>query len=715
MKNIIKDLAALGAVPWGSIAEKIDENFKELEDSIPEGDGIDEAKLKEYLEANEYVKKDDIPSNKKQISILFVGNSLTQDGIAYLPYMLKTYYPEVDFRIYMWYIGGSTLGGHYSTFTSGGKAEIFSVAENTASWTNYNKSKTMASVLSTFKFDLVSMQEYFNYKKEYAEVTDWNNCRDYIVSNYKGGNALEFVSLFHAPLRKDGYDVHEVYSRVEAGNALILKETISQDMIPNGIAVYRALETDLNNLGDLGQLSPDGTHTQEGLPCLLQTYVTLCWLFERLGINKSVYGSSMRMTSAIYNTLSVPGANLGKGVVAGTDAQNLLAQEIAIKAYKEGKQFVINNLSHYGGSVSVKECVFTITTNVSDAIIRINGVEQSSVKVMSGSIVNWEVSKEGYRTQSGSDEVKSDLTRNVELKLLVTVSSISAEFTQGARTIFSDLDINELKQFLTVSVEYDDGTSGTTDDYVLSGELIGGTSVITASYEGASTTFDVIVTAFELPDGAVRYGYIEKKTTTQSRVTPSNFIYLNEYEDYNTLSMEAIIAHKANSVGDEAGILGARLESGSGVNYYALYWKSGSGTVNVRLRNMTCAYTVPTTTKKARIVVDNPSTSPLTVKINDGEAVEYNWTSSLVIPHAMSLFNNLPHGSTASYYINRDSQIGDLVFRKENGECVGYYTPVVYEGRIGMYDQISKKFYTASEVNATTVGNSGCYYAVGNW
>jgi len=40
----------------------------------------------------------------------------------------------------------------------------------------------------------------------------------------------------------------------------------------------------------------------------------------------------------------VPGANLGTGVITGTDAQNLLAQEVAIKAYKEGKQFVIENL-----------------------------------------------------------------------------------------------------------------------------------------------------------------------------------------------------------------------------------------------------------------------------------------------------------------------------------------------------------------------------------
>ena len=260
---------------------------------------------------------------KNSISILFVGNSLTQDGIAYLPYMLKTYYPEVDFKIYMWYIGGKTLADHYSNFISSGKADIFSVAENSASWTNYSKSKTMANVLSTYKFDMVCMQEYFNYKTEYVDATDWNNCRDYILSNYKGGNALKFISLFHAPLRtkSDGSKkVEDVFALTKAGNELILKTTISEDMIPNGIAVYNALSTSLNSLGDNGELTPDGTHTQEGLPCLLQTYVTLCWLFDKLSINKSIYGSPMRMTTAIYNSINVPGANLGSGVVTGTDA-----------------------------------------------------------------------------------------------------------------------------------------------------------------------------------------------------------------------------------------------------------------------------------------------------------------------------------------------------------------------------------------------------------
>ena len=49
-------------------------------------------------------------------------------------------------------------------------------------------------------------------------------------SNYKGGNALEFISLFHAPLRtkSDGSkNVDDVFALTKAGNGLILQTTIA--------------------------------------------------------------------------------------------------------------------------------------------------------------------------------------------------------------------------------------------------------------------------------------------------------------------------------------------------------------------------------------------------------------------------------------------------------------------------------------------------------
>lgn len=294
------------------------------------------------VNGSKYTPTETVATVKKTIRILFIGNSLTQDGVAYLPYILKNQYgSDIDFKFYMWYKGGYTLAQQYSLFASNGKAEIFSVAENSESWTNYNNSKTMSWVLSTYTFDIVCLQEYFNYKESYNNLTDVNNVKDYIIANYTK-NPLEFITLFHAPKRSVADSVFEL---TKTGNALILSEGVADDMIPAGIAVYRALsDITLNALGDQGGLSPDGTHTQEGLPCLLQTWTILLWLLNRLGMPTAIYGNTFTITQAIYNAINVPGANLGSGVITGSTYQNILAQEYAINAYKEGKQFVIENL-----------------------------------------------------------------------------------------------------------------------------------------------------------------------------------------------------------------------------------------------------------------------------------------------------------------------------------------------------------------------------------
>lgn len=646
------------------------------------------------------------PEAKRSVSILFVGNSLTQDGIAYLPYMLKNYYPEVDFKIYMWYIGGKTLADHYSNFTSSGKAEIFSVAENSESWTNYSNSKTMASVLSTYKFDVVCMQEYFNYKSSYENCEDWNNCRDYILKNYKGGNALKFISLFHAPLRKDGYDVHEVFKRTENGNALILQTTVSEDIIPMGIAVYRALDTELNTLGDKGQLSNDGTHTQEGLPYLLQTYVTMCWLFDRYDINKSIYGHPLRITKDIYNKISVPGANLGKGVVTGTDAQYLLAQEIAIQAYKEGQRLLTNNLHR----------LFTVTTNVEDAIVKINGTEQSSVWVPQGETVDWEISKIGFYTQSGSEVVESDIIKHIELQP-VEVESIVAEFTQGNRTFFNEQDLNDFRKYLVVTANYVDGRSMVTEDYTLSGTLAGGTSAVVVSFGGATTSFNVEIFEIVIPEGYTRYGWVAtKEDKGMGSKASSNFIYLNAHGDMNLLSSEFTLGLKPNASIAGPAVCGARLASGDGKPWYGIYLHNNDGDIKVDLRDTRSSLAYPSDRSKFKLVIDNPATYTYTVSTNNGETtVSKVWTNSPEIPYGMSLFNNIPNGTTDPMSFNFTIRIGEIVFRDYEGRCVGYYIPVTYNGKIGMYDVVAKKFCTAATGSAVTVGNSGCLYKVGNW
>lgn len=122
--------------------------------------------------------------------------------------------------------------------------------------------------------------------------------------------------------------------------------------------------------------------------------------------------------------------------------------------------------------------------------------------------------------EHGSDYYNAlyDLLMNKE------VMSISAVFTQGSAVIYDTDTLDTLKQYLTVTVNYDDGTSSVVTTYTLAGELTVGTSTITVSYGGKSTTFDVTVTA----DPAI---YLDQGTFTfsdGSKITigPNNHVII---------------------------------------------------------------------------------------------------------------------------------------------------------------------------------------------
>lgn len=74
------------------------------------------------------------------------------------------------------------------------------------------------------------------------------------------------------------------------------------------------------------------------------------------------------------------------------------------------------------------------------------------------------------------------------------LSSISAVFEQGQAVIYDDDTLDDLKQYLTVTGTYDDGSTAIITTYTLSGTLNPGTSSIQVIYEGKQTSFNVTVT-----------------------------------------------------------------------------------------------------------------------------------------------------------------------------------------------------------------------------
>lgn len=108
---------------------------------------------------------------------------------------------------------------------------------------------------------------------------------------------------------------------------------------------------------------------------------------------------------------------------------------------------------------------------------------------------------------------------------------ITCVYTQSG-TVYTTDSLNSLKSDLVVTAHYDNGTTQTITNYVLSGTLTEGTSTITVSYGGKTTTFTVVVSEialYTLPtitDRSVSYNielsvsngnHIDLKTTANAR------------------------------------------------------------------------------------------------------------------------------------------------------------------------------------------------------
>ncbi len=78
--------------------------------------------------------------------------------------------------------------------------------------------------------------------------------------------------------------------------------------------------------------------------------------------------------------------------------------------------------------------------------------------------------------------------------LFSTITSITAVFSQGGNVIYDTQTLDVLRQYLVVTAVYDDSTEQSVTDYVLYGTLTAGISVITVTYQGLTTTFNVVVT-----------------------------------------------------------------------------------------------------------------------------------------------------------------------------------------------------------------------------
>lgn len=108
-----------------------------------------------------------------------------------------------------------------------------------------------------------------------------------------------------------------------------------------------------------------------------------------------------------------------------------------------------------------------------------------------------------------------------------TLSYITCVYTQSG-TVYDTDTLDSLKTDLVVTAHYDNGTTATVTTYTLSGTLAEGTSTVTVTYGGKTTTFNVTVTEWQPITVTLTWtgSGTDKKT---------NLIDATEYDAYFTL------------------------------------------------------------------------------------------------------------------------------------------------------------------------------------
>lgn len=286
---------------------------------------------------------------KQTLKILFLGNSFTQDYVAYIPPILEELLPSYDITIGICYTSSASVGDHVERFNNNTMYTVFSKWETAnGRWLKYSvgssaaPGKTLKQVLTEFSWDIISVQGSCSIVDEeapYREIVEpGRELLQILQANAK--KPFSYVTTQWFGRESGGYSSLEVFNGISNVIDRVMDEIGFSDYIPVGCALQSArTNATLQSIGLSGDMLHDGTHLQAGLPALLAAYTAVLKILEWTG-NKNIglYRSTFIPTAENVVELNVVSTNsaLTHGDIDGiTEANVRAAREIATIAVRK--------------------------------------------------------------------------------------------------------------------------------------------------------------------------------------------------------------------------------------------------------------------------------------------------------------------------------------------------------------------------------------------
>lgn len=277
-------------------------------------------------------KKDIVSESKREVRILSIGNSFSQDAFCYMPYILQNIAPDIKLIFGIAYYSGSSLQQHLKFFED--ENAVYKLDKWT--WENYRwnatSDLTLQDCLRNEMWDVVVFQQNSGNSGDYATISPYLNPLVKSVSTLLA-RPVKLAWLL-TPSNKTNYDESVThYCSISEVAQQVLQNSPIDMLFPCGTAIQNARTTSLKNLGDGGNLLHTSLHLQEGVPCLIEAYVAAMVVARSVGNNIcSVHGEGSIVDSAWLNGKFIPGTN---GTPVGSNEENCrIAQIAAIAAMK---------------------------------------------------------------------------------------------------------------------------------------------------------------------------------------------------------------------------------------------------------------------------------------------------------------------------------------------------------------------------------------------
>ena len=268
---------------------------------------------------------------EKEMKVLVIGNSLSRDAFSYVPGVINNLCPKVVVDICVIYVGGSALSAHYARLKGGELITIDRYDSRKKRWTSI--SGLGDDAIRNTDWDLIVFQEGSTVGRDYAKtLANITQLKDFISGMHP--EVKSAVMLIPGKLEGETSQLlatsESVWRMFSSVDEQLVANHIVDFIVPCGTAMQNARRTSLDVMGDFGHLSYDGSHAQEGIPCLLQAYAAAETLFAFFGIDATVADCRLQVTQDWVNKMHVFGQH--GSVIKGTADDYAVAKYCALQA-----------------------------------------------------------------------------------------------------------------------------------------------------------------------------------------------------------------------------------------------------------------------------------------------------------------------------------------------------------------------------------------------